>query len=133
RMVGEAFGPLHLQGVKTLLPMRPPPAGLHRSSPLVKRTLDLLFSARRAQLKDKDRVSRTAEGQASVYRDPEDMAGLSSALAAYETLRASGRRHPDLGRASSKRQKTQLSYLHLDVVPEARLYLTDAPDTQTLG
>lgn len=112
-----------------LAALPPPPSGLDRQSHLIVRVLDLLDSARRAQLKDPRYKSRTPENERNQpLRDPDDMAGLQAVMAACEFLRAAGQRQSPFNYLSGQEGEIQKTYYHLDVVPDMRLNLIGEPD-----
>lgn len=132
-MVDKAIGSPSDPHVRHVEIIGPPPPGLKRSSPLIQRTLDLLYSARRVQLLDINLQTRTPEDQRVFeLREPDDFAGLRPTMRAYRTLLALGRRRISTKkRKRKKRLSKQEGYLHHDVIPEWRLRLTDDPNKIT--
>lgn len=102
---------------------------------IIERVLDLSDSARRAQLRDADWKSRTKVSLGKIKdaldlikaepsleaRDPLDKAGLNFITDAMEFLQSMGRRRLDAFDARHSNDHRNLTYWHMDVVPEQRL------------
>ena len=133
-LVDEAFGDPDVPGVTIVGALKPPTMGLEKRSPLFQRTLDLLDSARRAQLDDVYKHSRTpGERNPDEERDSEDLAGLTVVTVAYEFLRHVGRRQRHADDPKRVPEKHQQTYWHLDVVPDVRLNMIREPEVRILG
>lgn len=133
-MVDRAFGKPTTSVRRHVGPIPPPPAGLDRQSPLILRVLDLLDSARRTQLRDPRYKARTPKNERDLgVRDPEDMAGLTAVMKAYEFLQAAGVRQFPFDHLPQPHRGWHETYYHLDVVPDVRLNLLAEPDLSFLG